>query len=192
MDVFRVFDSLNFPPNMALGIEAAGAAGAVVEAAVCYTGDVFLGEAGARGRDYKYKLEYYLALARGFVEAGAHVLAVKDMAGVLTPQAADMLVRALRAEFPTVPLHVHTHDTAGCGVASMLAAVRAGADVVDVAVDALSGSTSQPSMGALVASLAGTPLDTGLDPKHLSALDEYWAEARSMYSAFESGQLTGA
>jgi pyruvate carboxylase len=113
MDVFRVFDSLNYVDNMRLGIEAVGAAGGIVEAAVCYTGDVYQGESGGRGRDYKYKLEYYLTLARAFVEAGSHVLSVKDMAGLLTPQSATLLIGALRKEFPTVPIHVHTHDTLG-------------------------------------------------------------------------------
>ena len=162
------------------------------QAAICYTGDVFAGEAGARGADYKFKLEYYLELARALVAGGAHVLAVKDMAGLLTPQAATLLVSALRAEFPGVPLHVHTHDTAGTGVASMVAAAAAGADVVDAAIDALSGTTSQPAIGAIVASLAGTPRATELDGRQLAALNEYWDEARGLYSAFESGQLTGA
>lgn len=123
--------------------------------------------------------------------AGTHVLAIKDMAGLLTPQSAAMLVGALRAEFPALPIHVHTHDTLGTGVASMVSAVQAGADVVDAATDAMSGSTSQPSMGALVASLAGTPHDTGLDLAQLCAVNNFWDECRQMYSPFESGQLTG-
>jgi pyruvate carboxylase len=192
MDVFRVFDSLNYIDNLKLGIDAVGAAGGVVEAAVCYTGDVFSGEVGARGADYKYKLDYYLALARQLVESGTHVLAIKDMAGLLTPQSARMLVGALRKEFPDLPIHVHTHDTAGTGVASMVAAIEAGADVVDTATDAVSGSTSQPSMGALVAALAGTPHATDLDPKQLNAINDYWEECRQVYSPFESGQLTGS
>lgn len=170
---------------------AAGASGGVVEAAMSYTGDVFHGEAGRRGADYKYKLEYYLSLGRLFSEAGAHVLCVKDMAGLLTPQSATLLIGALRAEFPAMPIHVHTHDTAGTGVASMIAAVQAGADAVDVATDAMSGSTSQPSMGALVAALAGTPHDTGVSLRHVAVLNEYWDECRGLYAPFESGQLTG-
>ncbi|XP_027489193.1 pyruvate carboxylase, mitochondrial-like [Corapipo altera] len=157
MDIFRVFDALNYVPNLLLGVEAAGNAGAVVEAALSYTGDV------ADPTRTKYSLQYYLGLARELVAAGTHVLCIKDMAGLLTPEAARLLVGALREQHPEVPLHVHTHDTAGAGVASMLAAAQAGADAVDVAVDAMSGMTSQPSMGALVACTRGTPLDTGTD-----------------------------
>lgn len=192
MDVFRVFDSLNYVDNMKLGIEAAGAAGAVVEAAICYTGDVYEGELGARGKDYKYKLDYYMGLARQFVDSGAHVLAVKDMAGLLKPESAAMLVGAIHKEYPHIPIHVHTHDTAGTGVASMVAAARAGAKVVDVAIDSMSGTTSQPSLGAFVASVAGTPLSTNLDLTKIAALNEYWEECRNMYAPFESGQYTGS
>jgi len=159
---------LNYLPNLRVGMDAVGAAGGVVEAAICYTGDVAQGEAGARGKDYKYKLDYYLTLARALVEGGTHILAVKDMAGLLTPQSARLLVGALRREFPSTPIHVHTHDTMGTGVASLAAAAEAGADAVDAATDAMSGSTSQPSLGALIASLRGTPLDTGMDMKQLA------------------------
>ena len=113
--------------------------------------------------DNKYDLEYYMSFARELVSMGAHGFAIKDMAGLLTPAGATRLVGALRAEFPDVPIHVHTHDTAGTGVASMLAAAAAGAGAVDAATDALSGTTSQPSLGALVAALNGTVLDTELD-----------------------------
>jgi pyruvate carboxylase len=191
MDIFRVFDSLNYLPNLQLGIEAAGSAGGVVEAAICYTGDVFAGEHGKRGKDYKYKLDYYLNLARDLVKAGTHVLSIKDMAGLLTPQSAKLLIGALRKEFPDLPIHVHTHDTMGTGVASMIACIEAGADVIDAAIDSMSGTTSQPSMGAIVTSLEGTEHDTGLDNRALAAINEYWEECRSMYSPFESGQLSG-
>lgn len=149
MDVFRVFDSLNYVENMKLGIDAVGASGGIIEAAVCYTGDV-------TDPNTKYNLDYYLSVARQLVDLGAHVLAIKDMAGLLTPRAATVLVSALRREFPNTPIHVHTHDTAGTGVASMLSAAQAGADAVDVAIDAMSGLTSQPSMGAIASSLRGT------------------------------------
>lgn len=185
MDVFRVFDSLNYIENMRLGIDAVGAAGGIIEAAICYTGDVTDPHA-------RYNLDYYLDFARQLVGLGTHVLAIKDMAGLLKPDAATLLVGALRKEFPEMPIHVHTHDTAGTGVASMIAAGRAGADAVDVAFDAMSGMTSQPSMGAVVESLRGTELDTGIDMQQLTAINQYWEECRGVYAPFESGQKSGS
>lgn len=114
------------------------------------------------------------------------------MAGLLKPQSAEMLIGTIRQEFPNLPIHVHTHDTAGTGVASMLACARAGADAVDAASDAMSGTTAQPSLGALVASTRGTDLDTGLDLGQVQALNEYWEECRGLYASFESGQKTGS
>ena len=186
MDVFRVFDSVNYLENMRLGIDAVGTAGGIVEAACCYTGDV---ADPNRGR---YNLEYYLEFVRQLNDLGIHVLAIKDMAGLLKPQAAEMLVGAIRQEFPDLPIHVHTHDTAGTGVASMMACARAGADAVDAACDAMSGTTAQPSLGALVASTQGTEFDTGLDLGQVQALNEYWEECRGLYAPFESGQKTGS
>merc|ERR550537_1440862 len=153
MDVFRVFDSLNDVDNMRVGIKAAAKSGALVEAAIAYTGDVT-----KEDPKYKYGLSYYLDMADKLVGSGvipdkapaAHFLAIKDMAGLLTPAAATKLVSALREKFPDVPIHVHTHDTAGLGVAAMLAAAQAGADIVDVATDAMSGLTAQPSLGAFI------------------------------------------
>ncbi|XP_050344187.1 pyruvate carboxylase, mitochondrial isoform X3 [Nymphalis io] len=179
MDIFRVFDSLNYLPNLILGMEAAGKAGGVVEAAISYTGDV------SDPSKKKYDLKYYLNLADELVKAGTHVLGIKDMAGLLKPQAAELLVSAIRAAHPRVPIHVHTHDTSGAGVAAMLACARAGADVVDAAVDSVSGLTSQPSMGALVASLQGTPLDTGIPLQTVSEYSAYWEQARTLYGPFE-------
>lgn len=186
MDVFRVFDSLNYIENMKLGIDAVGAAGGIIEASICYSGDLM------DPSKSKYTLDYYLNFARQLVERGAHVLAVKDMAGLLKPGAARILIGALRAEFPHIPIHVHTHDTAGTGVAAMIACAEAGADAVDVAIDSMSGSTSQPSMGALVGALAGTPLDTGIDPLSLGPINDYWEDLRGVYAPFESGQKTGS
>jgi len=186
MDVFRIFDSVNYIENMKLGIDAVGTAGGIVEAAVCYTGDV---SDPKRGR---YNLDYYLKFVRQLNDLGIHVLAIKDMAGLLKPHAAEMLVGAIRREFPDLPIHVHTHDTAGTGVASMLACARAGADAVDAASDAMSGTTAQPSLGALVASTRGTEFDTGLDLVQVQALNEYWEECRGLYAPFESGQKTGS
>ena len=174
MDVFRIFDSLNYIENMRLGIDAVGSAGGIVEAAIGYTGDVLRDEPG-----YKYNLDYYLEQARQLNDMDIHVLCIKDMAGLLKPQAGTLLIESLRAEFPDLPIHVHTHDTAGTGVASMLACANAGADVVDVATDAMSGLTSQPSMGAVVASLQGTELDTGIDMKQMAQINDYWEQARA-------------
>ncbi|XP_070134138.1 pyruvate carboxylase, mitochondrial isoform X2 [Drosophila bipectinata] len=179
MDIFRVFDSLNYLPNLILGMDAAGKAGGVVEAAISYTGDV-----GDPTRT-KYDLKYYTNLADELVKAGTHVLCIKDMAGLLKPESARLLVTAIRDKHPDVPIHIHTHDTSGAGVASMLACAQAGADVVDVAVDSMSGMTSQPSMGAVVASLQGTPLDTNIDLRTVSEYSAYWEQTRTLYGPFE-------
>ncbi|XP_060804065.1 pyruvate carboxylase, mitochondrial isoform X2 [Amyelois transitella] len=179
MDIFRVFDSLNYLPNLILGMEAAGKAGGVVEAAISYTGDV------SDPSKKKYDLKYYLGLADELVKAGTHVLCIKDMAGLLKPQAAELLITAIRDKHPDVPIHVHTHDTSGAGVAALLACARAGADVLDVAVDAVSGLTSQPSMGAVVASLQGTPLHTNIPLQTVSEYSAYWEQARTLYGPFE-------
>lgn len=179
MDIFRVFDSLNYLPNLILGMEAAGKAGGVVEAAISYTGDV------SDPTKTKYDLKYYTNLADELVKAGTHVLCIKDMAGLLKPRAASLLITAIRDKHPDVPIHIHTHDTSGAGVASMLACAEAGADVVDVAVDSMSGMTSQPSMGAVVASLQGSPLDTGLRLNDVSEYSAYWEQTRTLYAPFE-------
>ncbi|XP_062372503.1 pyruvate carboxylase, mitochondrial [Sardina pilchardus] len=179
MDIFRVFDSLNYLPNMLLGMEAAGSAGGVVEAAISYTGDV------SDPMRQKYSLDYYLGLAEELVKAGTHVLSIKDMAGLLKPESSRVLIGALRDRFPEVPIHVHTHDTAGAGVAAMLACAEAGADVVDVAVDSMSGMTSQPSMGAMVACTNGTKLHTGISMDTVFDYSEYWEVARGLYAPFD-------
>ncbi|CDS06225.1 Putative Pyruvate carboxylase [Lichtheimia ramosa] len=180
MDIFRVFDSLNYVENMKLGIDAVKKAGGVVEASVCYSGDVT-----DPSKD-KYTLDYYLKLTQELVNEGIHILGIKDMAGLLKPEAARVLVGALRKQFPNLPIHVHTHDTAGTGVASMMAAAAAGADVVDVAIDAMSGITSQPAMGALVAALEQTNLGTGIRLDDIHALNAYWEQCRLLYSCFEA------
>ncbi|XP_026741739.1 pyruvate carboxylase, mitochondrial-like [Trichoplusia ni] len=180
MDVFRVFDSLNYLPNLILGMDAAGKAGGVVEAAISYTGDV------ADPTKKKYNLKYYVDLADALVKAGTHILCIKDMAGVLKPQAGKLLISAIRDRQPDVPIHVHTHDTSGAGVAAMLACAEAGTDVVDVAVDSMSGLTSQPSMGALVASLQGNKLDTKIPLAKISEYSAYWEQARTLYGPFET------
>ncbi len=186
IDVFRVFDCLNWDENLKLGVDCVREAGGVVEAALCYTGDV-----SDPGRT-KYSLQYYLDLAGKLVEMGTHVLAIKDMAGLLKPQAARMLVGGLRRTFPDLPIHVHTHDTAGTGVASMLAASEAGADVVDLAVEAMAGLASQPALGAVVAALDGTERSTWIDLERLQDLNNYWEQVRGFYAPFESGLKSGS
>lgn len=180
MDVFRIFDSLNYVENMKLGIDAVKKAGGVVEATVCYTGDV------SDPNKKKYDLDYYLNMTQELVNEGIHILGIKDMAGLLKPEAAKLLIGAIRAKFPDLPIHVHTHDTAGTGVASMMAAAAAGADVIDVAIDSMSGMTSQPAMGALVAGLEQTNLGTGIRMEDIQALNSYWEQCRMLYSCFEA------
>ncbi|KAI8388513.1 pyruvate carboxylase [Radiomyces spectabilis] len=180
MDIFRIFDSLNYVENMKLGIDAVKKAGGVVEATICYTGDV------SNPEKKKYDLDYYMKLTQELVDEGIHILGIKDMAGLLKPNAAKKLIGAIRQKFPDLPIHVHTHDTAGTGVASMMAAAEAGADVVDVAIDSMSGMTSQPAMGALVAGLEQTNLGTGIRMEDIQAINSYWEQCRLLYSCFEA------
>ncbi|RFU35221.1 hypothetical protein B7463_g1132, partial [Scytalidium lignicola] len=183
VDIFRVFDALNDINQLEVGIKAVHKAGGVVEGTVCYSGD-FLNP------KKKYNLEYYMDLVAKLVDLKIHVLGIKDMAGVLKPKAATMLIGTIRKKYPDLPIHVHTHDSAGTGVASMVACAQAGADVVDSATDSLSGMTSQPSVGAILASLEGSDLDPGMNVHHIRAIDSYWAQLRLLYSPFEAG-LTG-
>lgn len=179
MDIFRVFDSLNYLPNIQLGMDAVNKAGGIVEAAISYTGDV------SDPTRTKYNLEYYVNLADELVKRGTHVLCIKDMAGLLKPQAVRMLIDGIRQKHPGIPIHLHTHDTAGTGVANYLAAAEAGCDIVDVAVDSMSGMTSQPSMGAIVAALLNTPQNTGIDLESVFKYSSYWEQTRQLYSPFE-------
>jgi len=185
MDIFRIFDSLNYIENLRLGIDAVKKAGGVVEAAICYSGDV------SNPNKTKYNLDYYLKLTEQLVNEGIHVLAIKDMAGLLKPHAATILVGAIRKKWPNLPIHVHTHDTAGTGVASMLAAAAAGADIIDLAIDSMSGVTSQPSMGAVVSALEHSDLGTGIRLEDVHAINSYWEQCRLVYSCFESGVHAG-
>ncbi|KAF8623925.1 hypothetical protein AX17_007253 [Amanita inopinata Kibby_2008] len=180
LDIFRVFDSLNYIENMRIGIDAAKKAGGVVEAVVCYSGDV------ASSKETKYTLQYYLDFVDQLVKEGIHVLGVKDMAGLLKPEAAKLLIGAIRKAHPDLPIHVHSHDTAGIATASMLAAASAGADVVDVAIDSMSGLTSQPSMGAVCMALEQTSLGTGIRYEDIQALNTYWSQVRMLYGCFEA------
>ncbi|CED82614.1 pyruvate carboxylase [Phaffia rhodozyma] len=180
LDIFRVFDSLNYIENMKLGIDAAKKAGGVVEAAVCYSGDL------SDPKKTKYTLDYYLGLVDQLVKEGIHVLAIKDMAGLLKPAAATTLISAIRKAHPDLPIHVHSHDTAGIAVSSMLACAAAGADVVDVAIDVLSGLTSQPAMGAVVSALEQSDLGPGISHEHIQSLNDYWTQIRQLYCCFEA------
>ena len=181
VDIFRIFDALNDVSQMRPAIDSVlGTGTAVAEAALCYTGDLL------NPAEDLYTLDYYLRLAEQIVDAGAHVIGVKDMAGLLRPAAAAKLVTALRERFDQ-PVHVHTHDTAGGQLATLLAASAAGADAVDAASAPMSGTTSQPSLSALVAALAHTERDTGIDLQAVSDLEPYWEATRALYRPFESG-----
>ncbi len=185
IDVFRIFDSLNWVENMALPIEAVLESGKLCEAAICYTGNL------SDPRERKYTLDYYLRLARELKAAGTHVLGVKDMAGLCRPRAAYTLVKALKEEIG-LPVHFHTHDTSGIAAASVLAAIEAGADAVDGAIDAMSGLTSQPNLGSIVEALRHGARDSGVDPAKLRQLSFYWEQVRRLYAAFESDIRSGA
>ncbi|OIQ86043.1 2-oxoglutarate carboxylase small subunit [mine drainage metagenome] len=185
IDLFRVFDSLNWVENMRVAIDAVRDSGALCEAALCYTGDI---DDPARS---KYGLKYYVGLARDLEKAGAHILGIKDMAGLARPRAIARLVRALRDEVG-LPLHFHTHDTSGLSAASVLAAVDAGVDAVDAAMDSMSGTTSQPPLGSLSAALQGHARDPGLPAEALSRLSAYWEGVRRHYAAFESDLKSGS
>ncbi|NYF99442.1 pyruvate carboxylase [Janibacter cremeus] len=181
LSIFRIFDSLNDVSRMRPAVEAVRATDtALAEVALCYTGDLL--DPGEK----LYTLDYYLRLAEQIVETGAHVLAIKDMAGLLRAPAADTLVRALRSRFD-LPVHLHTHDTAGGQIGTLLAAVNAGVDAVDAASATMAGTTSQPSLSALVAGTDGTDRPTGLDIRNVFALEPYWEAVRRTYAPFESG-----
>ncbi|WP_207099606.1 pyruvate carboxylase [Paracoccus shandongensis] len=180
VDVFRVFDSLNWVENMRVAMDAVIETGKICEGTVCYTGDMLDPERS------KYDLAYYVRTARDLKAAGAHVLGLKDMAGLLKPAAARILIRALKEEVG-LPVHFHTHDTSGLAGATILAATDAGVDAVDAAMDAFSGGTSQPCLGSIVAALEGTERDTGLDIAAIRQISNYWERVREQYAAFESG-----
>jgi len=184
IDVFRVFDALNWLPNIQPAMEAVIETGAICEAAICYTGDILDPK-----RD-KYSLEYYVKLAKELEKSGAHILAIKDMAGLCKPYAAYKLVKALREEIG-IPVHFHTHDTAGSQLAAILKAAEAGVDIADAAAASMSGLTSQPNLNSLVQALAHTPRDTGLDMEALNNYSRYWDDVRKLYYPFESGMVAG-
>jgi pyruvate carboxylase len=178
IDIFRIFDSLNWLPGMELAIEEVLKAGKIAEGAICYTGDILDPK-----RD-KYSLKYYIDLAKELEKRGVQVLAIKDMSGLLKPYAAKKLVSALKDEI-SIPIHLHTHDTSGNQVAAFLMAAEAGVDIVDTAISSLAGQTSHPSLNSIVASLQGQERDTGLDLDELQKLSDYWEDVRPYYHSFE-------
>ncbi|MCV2879536.1 pyruvate carboxylase [Sedimentimonas flavescens] len=180
VDVFRVFDSLNWVENMRIAMDAVVEAEKVCEGTICYTGDILNPDRA------KYDLKYYVGMAKELEAAGAHVLGLKDMAGLLKPAAARALIKALKDEVD-LPIHFHTHDTSGIAGATILAAADAGVDAVDAAMDAFSGGTSQPCLGSIVEALAHTERDTGLDIDAIRRMSNYWEGVRHQYTAFESG-----
>ncbi len=185
VDLFRVFDPLNWAENMRVSMDAVLESGKILEAAICYTGDML---DPARS---KYNLKYYLDLAHELKDAGTHILCIKDMGGLLKPASASVLFRALKEEIG-LPIHFHTHDTAGTACATILAAADAGVDAVDCAMDALSGNTSQATLGSIVEALAHTDRDTGLDIAAIRQISIYWEQVRAQYAAFESAMQSPA
>ena len=185
MDIFRVFDACNYVPNLKMAIDAVVQSGGVAEACVCYTGDILDPK-----RD-KYTLNYFVDLAKQLEKLGTHILAIKDMAGLLKPYAAKKLVKALR-EAVGVPIHFHTHDAPGGQLASLLLAAEEGVDAVDAAFAPLSGVTAQPTLNGLVEAMRYTPRDTHLDFHELQATARYWEEVRTYYKPFEAGQLSSS
>ena len=177
IDVFRIFDSLNWVENMKMPIEEALKTGKIVEGTICYTGDV------SNSNEKKYTLDYYVKMALELEKLGCHSIAIKDMAALLKPRAAKELVGTLKKELH-VPLHLHTHDSTGNGVSTVLMAAEAGVDIVDLAIESMSSMTSQPSMNAVAEALRGTKRDTGLDFEELSELSRYYNRIRSVYAPF--------
>jgi pyruvate carboxylase len=184
IDLFRIFDCLNWVENMRVSIDAVCETGKLAEGAICYTGDILDPDRA------KFSLNYYVGVARELERAGCHILAIKDMAGLLLPAAARVLVKTLREEVG-LPLHLHTHDTSGISAATVLAAIDAGIDAVDAAIDSMSGMTSQPCLGSIAAALHNSPRDPGLDAETIRQLSFYWEAVRQQYAAFESDLKAG-
>ena len=184
IDIFRIFDSLNWMPNMQVAVEAAVKTGRICEAAICYSGDIL------DPKREKYSLDYYIRLAKELKQMGTHILAIKDMAGLLRPYAAYKLVKTLREEIG-LPIHLHTHDTSGINAATILKASEAGVDVADGAISAMSGTTSQPNLNSIVAALANTERDTGLSFDALNNCSDYWETVRTYYTPFDNAPKSG-
>ena len=185
IDIFRIFDSLNYLPNLKVAMEAVQETHAVCEAAICYTGDIF------DPKRTKYSLKYYVKMAKELEKMGAHFLAIKDMAGLCRPYAAYQLVKALKEEIG-IPIHFHTHDSSGVASASVMEANDAQVDVVDLALAAMSGSTSQPNLNSIVAALQNGPRETGLDLQALNEFSDYWEQVRPTYAPFDTAPKSGS
>ena len=185
IDIFRIFDSLNYTANLKVAMEAVQDTHAICEAAICYTGDIL------DPKRSKYSLKYYVKLAKELEKMGAHFLAIKDMAGVCRPYAAYQLVKALKEEIG-IPVHFHTHDTSGVAAASVLEANDAQVDIVDLALASMSGSTSQPNLNSVVAALQHGPRDTGLDLAALNEFSDYWEQMRAAYAPFDTSPKSGS
>ena len=185
IDVFRIFDSLNWLKGVEAALDEVLKCNKLAEVTLCYTGDIL-----DDSRD-KYTLQYYVEKAKEIERMGAHILAIKDMSALLKPYAAVKLIKALKDEI-SIPIHLHTHDTTGNGGATVLMAADAGVDIVDTALNSMSGLTSQPALNSLVAALNHTERDTGVDPKGIQKLSDYWAAVRPVYSTFESDLKSGS
>ncbi len=185
IDVFRIFDSLNWLKGMEVATDEVLKQNKVAETCMCYTGDIL-----EEYRD-KYSLQYYVDLAKDIEKTGAHILGIKDMSALLKPYAAVKLIKALKNEI-SIPIHLHTHDTTGNGVATVLMAAHAGVDIVDTAFNSMSGLTSQPALNSIVAALENTDRETGLDLTDMQKLSDYWSAVRPVYSQFESGLKSGS
>ena len=184
IDIFRIFDSLNWMEGMLPAIEEVRKNNKVAEACICYTGDIL-----DKTRN-KYNLDYYVDMAKQIEKAGSHILGIKDMSGLLKPYAAGKLVKALKEEI-SIPIHLHTHDTSGNGVAAILMAIEAGVDIVDTAFNSMSGLTSQPALNSVVAALENTERATGLNLDYMEEISKYWAAVRPVYAKFESNLKSG-
>jgi pyruvate carboxylase len=184
IDIFRIFDSLNYALNLKVAMEAVGETHAICEAAICYTGDIL------DPKRTKYSLKYYVKLAKELEKMGAHMLGIKDMAGLCRPYAAYTLVKALKEEVG-LPIHFHTHDSSGINSGSVLEASDAGVDIVDLAIASMSGSTSQPNLNSIVAALHHTPRDTGLNLEALNEFSDYWEAVRDYYAPFDTAPRSG-
>lgn len=185
IDVFRIFDSLNWIEGIEVSLDEVLNQGKVAEACMCYTGDIL-----DESRD-KYSIDYYVRMAKELEKRGTHILGIKDMSGLLKPMAAKKLIEALKNEI-SIPVHLHTHDTSGNGVATLMMAANAGVDIIDAAFNSMSGLTSQPALNSIVAALEGTQRDTGIDIGQIQKISEYWEAVRPVYKDFESDMVTGS
>ena len=183
IDVFRIFDSLNWLDGMTVALDETLNQGKIAEACLCYTGDIL-----DESRE-KYNLAYYVKMAKELEKRGTHILGIKDMSGLLKPMAAQKLISTLKQEIG-IPIHLHTHDTSGNGVATILMAAQAGVDIVDAAFNSMSGLTSQPALNSVVAALQNSDRETGIDPDKIQKISEYWRDVRPVYAGFESELVT--